>query len=113
MRIQLVYNDEAIKLFKDDDEAVAHEINLDVFESTTRWLCDSGYIWIDTQGESSAHGVVLSPKGLEVLKLVPESLKDNVTIGDKLLSIVKGGSIEARASLIGLALTEGSKLLVT
>ena len=109
--IGLSYNDLAITLFKDDDEAIDHEQNLDVVENTILWLKNSGYIWYDTTSEMQVYGAVLSPKGLEVLKVVPTSLTEDSSIGESLISFTKEGTKETRASLIALALTEGYKLL--
>lgn len=111
--VGLSYNDLAITLFKDDGDVVEYEKVLDVFESTVLWLKDAGYIWFDTTSEMQVFGAVLSPKGLEILKVVPTSLTEGSTIGDSLINFANEGSKEIRASLITLALTEGYKLLTT
>lgn len=109
--IGLSYNDLAITLFKDDDEPIDHEQNLDVVENTILWLKNSGYIWYDTTSEMQVYAAVLSPKGLEILKVIPTSLTEDSTIGESLINFAKDGTKETRASLIALALTEGYKLL--
>ncbi len=66
--------------------------------ATIEWLAETGYI----RTESSRHlfgfsGCVLSvltSLGLHLLKATPESVKVKESIGDKLVRLVKGGSID-------------------
>ena len=111
--ISLNYNDLAIKLFKVEGEIEDHTQNIVVLESTVKWLKNSGYIWFGMIGDAKVDGAVLSPKGLEVLKVVPDSLSEKISIGDRLLGFAKNSTREVRVSLIKIALTEGYKILAS
>lgn len=114
LRINLSYNDLAIELFEDSDEDGGDFDKVDVFGATVAWLEQAEYIWASKVDNDEAFGVVLSPKGLELLKAKPDSLSGQ-SIGDQLLSIMKSGAKEAAKSaikdLITLALTQGFQLL--
>lgn len=107
------FNDLAIRLFDENDEAVVHESNLDVFFSTVRWLHQAGYIWLSNMNDLHAFDVTLSPKGLELLKLVPDSLDDKKTVGQLLLDTAKHSGKSSLSSIIHIALTAGYAALAT
>ena len=82
------------------------------------WLEKSGYIWIyDKQNTSVVAN--LTPKGLELLKLVPDSIISNEdeskNSGDILKSMLKDGATEVvKANVLKLSnylISEGSRLL--
>ncbi len=79
---------------------------------TVRWLKNAGYIWYGKERTFGAYDAVLSQKGLELLKVVPESLQEDVSVGDKLLDVMASGSKNAAIDLIRLALTQGYKLFL-
>ena len=107
--VYLNYESLTKKLFKDHD-SVTRENNLDVLINTISWLKTSGYIWLDSESEMEVYGVVLSQKGLEVLKIIPTPSKNNSSIGEILAEIHGQTTHEERAKLINLAISEGSKL---
>ena len=93
-----------------EDTIDRHKI-LDVLINTVAWLKNSGYIWLDSESEVEVYGVVLSPKGLEVLKILPQaSAGDKLTIGERLIQLKDNCSNEEKEALIQTALTEGCKL---
>lgn len=75
--------------------------------NTISWLKKSGYIWLDSESEREVFGVVLNPKGLEVLKITPDTDEDNRTIGERLTDPDKTYALDEREKLISLALSEG------
>ena len=80
----------------------------DYFDSTVRWLETAGYVWIPIDKSSMdgpAYDVVLSEKGLEALRRVPESLEGRASIGERLVNFSKNKTSEALSTLISLAIT--------
>ena len=69
----------------------------DYFGSTIKWLETADYIWIE-QDDSSFDGpifaVVLSERGLESLRKVPDSLEGSASIGERLVSFSKSKASE-------------------
>ena len=68
---------------------------VEVAYATIEWLAETGYI----RTESSRHlfgcsGCVLTSLGLHLLKATPESVKVKEAIGDKLVRLVREGSID-------------------
>ena len=80
---------------------------IDVFINTLSWLKKSGYIWLDSESEREAYGVVLNPKGLEVLKIIPTTDEDNRSIGERLSDKDKPCTQQEKTALINLALSNG------
>lgn len=72
----------------------------DIALSTIEWLKDSGYI---RSGVRNAYGwsdVVLTDRGLSLLRATPGVLKGKESLGDKLIRLVREGSKEmARESI--------------
>lgn len=69
------------------------------------WLIAAGYVSADAVPFESFDKAVLTAKGLELLKLDPESLKQS--LGDKLVDATKSGAIDAIKSTASSALTTG------
>ena len=86
--------------------------NTEICIETIRWLKEAGYIWYEKEHTFGAYDAVLSQKGLELLKVVPESLKEDKSVGDKLLEVMASGGKSAASDLIKLALTQGYKLFL-
>ena len=78
--------------------------------STFAWLKEAGYIWANGHTDDKFIGVTLSPKALELMKLVPESLQTQQTIGDTLTSGAKSIGKAGALSVIQVLLSEGLKL---
>ena len=80
----------------------------DYFDSTVRWLETADYVWIPIDKSSMdgpAYDVVLSEKGLEALRRIPESLEGKASIGERLVNFSKNKTSEALSTLISLAIT--------
>jgi len=106
----LNYGSLATKLC-DTDQTIAQAQGLIVLINTVAWLRKSGYIWLDSESELEVFGVVLNPRGLEILKLRPDAPEDDTTIGERLADTGNVTTREERAALIRLALTEGCRML--
>jgi len=104
----------ALDLIDKDDFDGAFDIGL-FTESAVRWLADAGYIWLrvpECIGRESKHTATLSPKGLEVLKQVPQSLDPTKTLGEKIIDLSKGKINDALTEAVGLAISQGFKLMI-
>ncbi|TAN64765.1 MAG: hypothetical protein EPN20_08015 [Magnetospirillum sp.] len=93
-----------------EDDFLNMPRGVDICRECIWWLEQAGFIWFSDKVQAGAIQAVLTPKGLEVLKLVPSSLEAQTSVGDTLVSLAKGGSVEAGKGLISLALTEAFKL---
>ncbi|EHS0413364.1 hypothetical protein SJ414_000883 [Escherichia coli] len=69
------------------------------------WLVDAGYVSANGTPFTHFERAVLTAKGLELLKLDPESLKQS--LGDKLVDATKSGAIDAIKSTASSVLTTG------
>jgi hypothetical protein len=113
-RINLDLNELAFELFDGDQigEALYMETHV-LLSETIRWLDQAGYIWTGLINKWEANEVVLSPKGLEVLKVVQDSSQQK-SIGESLSIVLKSGAKEAAKTaiqgLVSIALTEGYKI---
>lgn len=113
-RITVSYNDLTFEMSEENEDRAVYFEKHSMFSETMHWLEKAGYIWTDKVDEWEASNVVLTPKGLEVLKSIPVSIS-NKSIGDELLNAIKSGAKETAKSLISsvvsIALTEGYKML--
>lgn len=105
----LNYSNLSASILKDDD-SVSREQKLEVFINTVTWLKNSGFIWLDAEGEQDVFGALLSPKGLEVLSIIPDSSKDARTIGAQLMDSEEQSTKDKREELINIILKAGSKV---
>lgn len=96
------------------DEASSHlnvsSAHANVAWHTFTWLKETGFIKIEGEHHSlSLSGIVLTAKGLEVLKATPESLQPSKRIGDALIGLLKQGATESASQLIGQAIKLGTQ----
>ena len=105
--ITLNYQNLSSQIYNEND-AVSQDNIIAVFINTVTWLKKSGFIWLDAEGELDVYGALLSPKGLEVLSIIPETAIDGEPIGEQLSS--QPPESKEIASLIQIAITAGSKL---
>lgn len=103
--------------FLDDNEGNEEYINkcqeADFLLDTALWLIDSGFLYGKIENEVALHytskkciDITLSPKGLELLKLVPSSLEISQNLGDKLVDTINKGAKDAGSKLVSEALTK-------
>lgn len=76
------------------------------------WLVEAGYIWCESENQLHLTWARLTPKALEVLKMAPQSLTGNEPLGQRIAGAAKDGSKELLKNLVGVALSEGTKILI-
>ena len=81
------------------------------FISTATWLINAGYISGSAFQNLFIEKAVLTAKGLEVLKALPESLNSGPSIGEQLSDAAKAGSTEVMRGLLSQALSIGARLV--
>ncbi len=89
------------------DERGQPSKRFDICLATIDWLVDSGYIRTDGRGQYGYDLAVLTARGLEVLKATPESVKVKISIGEKLVRLVKEGSIDMAKEAAKAAIAVG------
>lgn len=104
-----------LEFYGDDVETQHPDFGEKIFAvgpATLDWLAQAGYIWVGNKDQADYLGVTLSPKGLELLNLVPDSLNSSDSIGS---TLVQGAKVLGKESILAgikLALSEGMKLAV-
>ncbi|MDF4881406.1 hypothetical protein P3558_24435, partial [Vibrio parahaemolyticus] len=73
-------------------------------------LEQAGYIWVEAQSDGSFYSVTLTPKTLELMNMVPNSLQES--IGSKLVSAASEVSKQGAISTVVTMLAAGAKLAV-
>ena len=103
------------EIISEDDEQGAFDYTQFVIHSC-RWLNSSGYIQLDGSeyiGGSADYHIVLTEKGLETMKLTPDSLESHESIGELLVDSAKNNAIESAGELAAKALSFGFNILTT
>ena len=102
----LIFSDLAMDLWDDDkdgEESYLHKH--EVYSQTVNWLEKADFIWLSKMNSYEAWGVVLAPKGLELLK-TPSSLdKPSESLGDQIREAMDMGAKGTAANLVKKALT--------
>ena len=67
------------------------------FDGTVMFLAAEGFLKFDHDSDEGKFfvGVVLTLKGLRILHSVPDILKEQPTLGQRMVNILKGGAKEA------------------
>lgn len=78
------------------------------FRHTVKWLITNDFLSAMPYIQSASFGdAVLTPKGLEVLSSVPESLSVRQPIGERLAEATKAGAKEVLRSVASEAISLG------
>ncbi|WP_217519082.1 hypothetical protein [Vibrio metschnikovii] len=97
-------------IFRQSEE---YQRNNDVFQASMKWLSDSGYLQFERcSGYECFNDVVLTAKGLEVLKCTPASIDGSLSLGEKLQQEAISTSSDLARDLVKQALGEGLKLAI-
>jgi hypothetical protein len=81
------------------------------FFACVEWLAEAGYLrFADIQQTLGYHNCVLTAKGLEVLKAMPDSLSTGPTLGEQLVDAAKSGVKGAVGSAAGKVFSLGVKI---
>lgn len=86
---------------------------LDYFWHTVDWLVAEDYIRITANLSSmsnKSYEVVLTQKGLQALRKVPDSLQGNKSLGERLVEFSKNKGSEAVSTLISMAINTAGGL---
>lgn len=92
----------------------------DFFMACAEWLGEAGFLHFKQKVYNVGfHDAVLTAKGLEVLKAVPESLQSGPTLGERMLSaskevaggVAKESAAAALKELVRVALSSGVRYL--
>ena len=69
--------------------------------ATIEWLADTGYVRAKDKLYPFGYSqCVLTAEGLRLLKAVPDSVQIKTTVGDKLVRLLKEGSIEMAKDVV-------------
>lgn len=80
----------------------------EVVFNAINWLIDSDYLWCNTSTDDlNFFGVVLSPKGLEVMNSIPASLQKKESFGSLFSKGVKTLGTETAIEAVKIALALG------
>lgn len=95
------------------DDFMGFEIpneNGEFFFACIEWLAESGYLRFRDKVQATGYTEgVLTAKGLEVLKAIPDSLSTESNLGDQLVDATKAGAKGLIGDLAGQALSIGVK----
>jgi hypothetical protein len=76
--------------------------------ATVGWLQEEGYVRIQSKTlDGTMIGAVLTGKGLAVLRLVPDALKNDTPLGEQIQTAVKSGALKAASKLVDKVLDAG------
>lgn len=109
----LDFSDLAIQLWDEGDDEEAHFDKHEVYSCTVAWLHRAGYIWANKLDNWEAFGVLLSPQGLELLKMPVSLEQPGPTFGEEIGDAMKQGAREKAAELVNKALTLGIRLVTS
>lgn len=79
----------------------------EIARATIEWLIDTGYIRAAEMDRYGAQQAVLTPAALLVLKAVPGSLKGHEAPGEKLVRLLREGSIALAKETAKAAISSG------
>jgi hypothetical protein len=86
----------------------------DFAEDTAKWLSDADYIWlVFPESIEAKHTARLTPKGLAILKSIPDSLKEKTSLGERMVDFSKRTVAESLSDTVKLAMEMGVKYLAT
>ncbi|MFW3895931.1 hypothetical protein [Pseudomonas bharatica] len=81
------------------------------FTATAQWLINAGYITGEPYPSMYVSNALLTAKGLEVLKAIPDSLSTKASIGELLANTAQEEGKEIFRGLVGQALGLGARLI--
>lgn len=81
------------------------------FFATGKWLMSAGYLTATPYPYTAFGDAVLTAKGLEILKAVPDSVSSKESIGEQLAGMAKEQGGEAAKGLVTEALALGARFI--
>ncbi len=83
----------------------------EMVKATIVWLDNAGYILLKKpENYQDGYSATLSHKGLETLKLIPDSITSTKSIGEKLIDFSKQKFGDGMNEIVKIAISEGIKL---
>ncbi|MDR5013460.1 hypothetical protein RF663_04250 [Aeromonas veronii] len=76
--------------------------------STLEWLQESGYVMAEVRPDIGLDHCVLTAKGLETLKVIPDSL--TTPLGERIKDAVKQGGVEIISTLVSQVFSVGATI---
>jgi len=110
IRIDMRFSEVPEHIFDETDTTEQVVRKFISYEYTTKWLSDAGYVWANHVDDRGAEGIVLSPKGFEILRSKPRSIFPRRSIGEMIAEAVKGGAKESLRKAVGFALVKGAEV---
>ena len=111
--IKMEFSDAPIAIMDAEDSGSEMLDKFVIYENTIKWLIAAGYVNAESTNNQAAFGAVLSAKGLEILKLPSSLEKSGPTFGEKIVSSIKSGAIEAAKNTAQSAISKGLSLAIT
>ncbi|WP_281083921.1 hypothetical protein [Klebsiella quasivariicola] len=107
IRLEDYVPEEDIAPLEHIDPWILEEARCEFVAHSIRWLIESGYITIFNFNNDGHvfYGVVLTAKGLECLKMTPDSLRPSA--GTQLAAAASSGSMEVLKSVVNQVLGAG------
>ncbi|SAL57557.1 hypothetical protein AWB69_06249 [Caballeronia udeis] len=91
-----------------DENGCVQQTDAAFVAATVWWLEDEGYVRIGGKGmDGTVHAAVLTGKGLAVLRLIPDSLKNDAPLGEQIQTAVKSGAGKVAMKLVDKVLDAG------
>lgn len=79
--------------------------------ATIQWLIDSGYIVSQGDNGYCFAGCVLTARGLEILKSTPDSLQRKESVGERIVQLIRNGSLDVARDAASAAISAGIGML--
>lgn len=102
------YIDEEMPVGENVDHKAFQDAQEEFIQDTVTWLIEAGFINAASLGNGCYYNAVLTAKGLECLKLIPNSL--GVSAGKGLKDAVVAGSLDVVKSIANQVLAAGVSL---
>jgi len=110
--IDLDFSEAPDSIFEEYESSDGAFDKLVIYEKTILWLSSAGYISFESTSYDGGHGVVFTPKGLEIMKL-PSSLEvPGASLGEQLMGSLKTGALQAAGNIAKSAITQGLSIAV-
>lgn len=94
-----------------DQENMQVPKECDILNDTIAWLQESGFIYFEGSHVYGFSRVVLSAKGLEVLKSTPSSITPRDGIGESLKDVLTQGKKESIRQVVGTILSQAVRII--
>ena len=84
----------------------------EIASASLSWLSEAGYIWHKNASNVEFYGVILTPKGLEVMNAIPSELKLKMSLGEQLQNGIKEIGKDTAITAVKSGLSYGVNLII-